>query len=135
VTRASELAAAREALDALAEAGSEVIVRVGDREVPVPATAIPGLQAILAGLANGHRVRVLRDDAEITVQEAADILNISHVQFVRLLAANALPVRTAGSADRVVLADVLAYKAERTAKREAAFRVLADEAQKHGLGY
>lgn len=127
---------AQEALRALStQPGARVTMHVGEREVIVPDDAVELLRAALGQLAEGHRVRVIVDDRELTTQEAADLLNLSRPHFIRLLEAGRLPFHTVGTHRRVLLDDVLAYKAERTAKREAAFQVLADEAQKHDLGY
>ena len=128
--------AAQEALRVLStHPDAPVTVHVGEREVVVPDDAVELLRAALGQLAEGHRVRVIVDDRELTTQEAADLLNLSRPHFIRLLEAGRLPFHSVGTHRRVLLDDVLAYKAERTAKREAAFQVLADEAQKHDLGY
>lgn len=128
--------AAQEALRAFAtEPGAPLTFHVGAREVTVPGDAVELLRAALGRLAEGHRVRIVDDDRELTTQEAADLLNLSRPHFIRLLEAGRLPFHTVGTHRRILLADVLAYKAERTAKREAAFRILADEAQKLDLGY
>jgi excisionase family DNA binding protein len=129
-----DTAAARSAKEALSEPSAQLVVRVHGREVPLPGPAVAAVREALAELADGHGVRVLRDDREVTTQEAADLLNLSRPHLVRLLEQGKLPFHMVGTHHRVLLADVLAYKAERSAKREAAFRDLADEAQKHGLG-
>lgn len=124
----------RAALAALQAPDATVTVHVGARAVVVPENAVEHLRAILARLAEGQRVRVVDDDPELTTQQAADLLNLSRPHFVRLLEAGKLSFHAVGTHRRVLIADVLAYKAARSAKREAAFRLLADEAQKHGLG-
>ena len=126
---------ARAAQEALRAPDATVIVHVGERAVSVPEDAVEHLRAVLERLAEGHGVRVVDDDQELTTQEAADLLNLSRPHFVRLLEAGKLPFHVAGTHRRVLVADVLAYKAARSARREAAFRILADEAQKHDLGY
>ena len=125
--------AARSAREALNDPSAELVVRVLGRDVPLPEPAVVAVKEALAELAEGHGVRVLRDDREVTTQEAADILNLSRPHLVRLLEQGKLPFHMVGTHHRVLLVDVLAYKAERSAKREAAFRELADEAQKHDL--
>ncbi len=128
--------AAQEALRVLlTQSNAPVTVHVGGREAVVPDDAVELLRAALGQIAEGHSVRVIVDDRELTTQEAADLLNLSRPHFIRLLEAGRLPFHSVGTHRRVLLDDVLAYKAERTAKREAAFQVLADEAQKHDLGY
>lgn len=132
---ASDTAAARSAREALDEPSATLVVRVQGRDVPLPEPAVVAVKEALLELADGHGVRVLRDDREVTTQEAADILNLSRPHLVRLLEQGKLPFHMVGTHRRVLLADVLAFKAERSARRESAFRELADEAQKHDLGY
>lgn len=126
---------ARAAQEALRSPDATVTVHVGERTVSVPDDAVEHLRAVLERLAAGHRVRVVDDEPELTTQEAADLLNVSRPHLVRLLEAGKVPFHVVGTHRRVLMADVLSYKAARSAKREAAFRVLADEAQKHDLGY
>lgn len=129
-----DTAAARAAKEALSEPSAQLVVRVRGRDVPVPEPAVVVVKEALTELADGHGVRVLRDDREVTTQEAADILNLSRPHLVRLLEQGKLPFHMVGTHHRVLLADVLAFKTERSARREAAFRELAAEAQKHDLG-
>lgn len=126
--------AAREALREMEKRpDAPVTVHVGKRELTMPDDAVDLLREALAQLADGRRVRVIVDERELTTQEAADLLNLSRPHFIRLLEAGKLPFHAVGTHRRVLLDDVLAYKAERTAKRKRAFRILADEAQKHDL--
>lgn len=130
-----ETTAAGSARDALRQPAAEVIVRVGGREVPVPPQAVAALEETLVELADGHAVRVLRMDREVTTQEAADILNLSRPHFVRLLEQGKLPFHMVGTHHRVLLDDVLAYRLTRRKREEEGLQLLADEAQKLNLGY
>jgi excisionase family DNA binding protein len=130
-----ETMAAGSARDALRQPTAEVIVRVGGREVQVPAAAVAALEETLVELADGHSVRVLRMDREVTTQEAADILNLSRPHFVRLLEQGKVPFHMVGTHHRVLLDDVLAYRLARRKREEEGLQILTDEAQKHNLGY
>lgn len=136
---ATQTQSARAAQDALRLLSSQpdatVSVHAGDVALAVPSDAVELLRSALGQIAEGHRVRVIIDDRELTTQEAADLLNLSRPHFIRLLESGRVPFHTVGTHRRVLLEDVLTYKAARTAKREAAFQILADEAQKHDLGY
>lgn len=72
---------------------------------------------------------------EVTTQEAADILHLSRPHFVRLLEQGKFPFHRVGTHHRVILDDVLAYKAACHALMEEGLQILTDEAQKYKLGY
>jgi excisionase family DNA binding protein len=122
--------AVRSAKEALLEPSALVVVRVKEQEIPVPPEAVVILREALGALAQGHSIQLLPQDRDITTQEAADLLNLSRPHFVRLLEMQKLPFHKVGTHHRVRLEDVLAYKAARSARREAAFQALAEE----GLG-
>ena len=73
-------------------------------------------------MGEGKAVTVLGDDAEITTQEAADLLNVSRPYLVGLIEKGELPARKVGPRRRLMLADVLTYRTETKAKRCASWR-------------
>ena len=109
------------------QAGREVTT------LDVPASAIPLITAVLRELGAGKAVTVLGDDAEITTQEAADLLNVSRPYLVGLIEKGDLPARKVGPRRRLMLADVLTYRIENKAKRREALRELAAIDQEYGL--
>ncbi len=64
----------------------------------------------------GGAVHLLTDDADLTTQEAADILGISRTYVVRLVDDAKIPAHLVGTHRRLRAADVLAYKARRDAR-------------------
>lgn len=101
----------------------------------LPATAVRLLTDVLVHLSEGRTVLVMPADAELTTQQAADMLNVSRPHLVKLLADGVLPFHMAGSHRRVTLRDLLAYKTKRAEAAASALDELTDEAQTLGFGY
>ena len=122
----SDALIAREALLRLrpiAEAGCDVRVRVqgaADVVVPLPAAAVKIIMDVLAAMAEGKPISVIPTEAELTTQQAADMLNVSRPHLVKLLSEGQIPFGKVGTHRRVRVADLLAYKARSLAERRAA---------------
>jgi len=104
-------------------------------EVTVPAEAFDIFLEVLGQLASGNAVNLVPASAELTTQQAADILNVSRPYLIRLLENGEITFSKVGSHRRVKLADVLGYKERRDADQKDALRELTREAQKLKLGY
>ncbi len=103
--------------------------------IELPTSAVRLLVDILAELAEGNAVKVIPVHAEVTTQEAADLLNVSRPHVVKLLETGELPFHKTGKHRRIRFAELMAYKAKRDAHSKAAMVELAKQAQELGMGY
>jgi excisionase family DNA binding protein len=72
-------------------------------------------------------------DQDLTTQEAADILNVSHQYLVGLLEAQAIPCSKVGTHCRIRFGDLMNYKNDRDAKRREGLSQMTKKSQKLGL--
>ena len=75
------------------------------------------------------------DGREVTLEEAADILNVSVEYVVGLLDQGAMLCRDVDGRPRISVSDLLAYKRRAEADRRDVLDELTTEAENHGLGY
>ena len=90
---------------------------------------------MLAQLANGNAVTIVPVHAELTTQQAAELLNVSRPHLVHLLETGTIPFRKVGTHRRVYAADVLAYKRKDGERRCQIARELTELGQGMGTGY
>ena len=107
----------------------------GEDTVELPALATELLVEILENMAAGSAVAVLRKDAELTTQQAADFLSVSRPFVVGLLESGAVPFRKVGTHRRVRFDDLRTYKATTDDARRKALDQLAADAQELDMGY
>jgi len=114
-----------------------ILVKKGKEQdsIYLPASALQLLVVILSQMAKGNAVTLLPVHAELTTQEAADLLNVSRPFLVTLLEEGKIPFRKVGARRRVLARDVLDYKEEIDNKRKKTLAELSNEAQKNNMGY
>ncbi|MCF7982861.1 MAG: helix-turn-helix domain-containing protein [Thiohalocapsa sp.] len=107
----------------------------GDADVNVPVSAIHMLVDILSEMARGNAISLVPVHAELTTQQAADLLNVSRPYLVKQLEAGKIPFHKTGRHRRIRFDDLMAYKVEVDAQCRRIADDLTAEAQELGLGY
>ncbi len=131
----SELAAS--ASRALARAKDSLVkVTLDDgTELALPKAVRELLVRILTEVSHGNMVNLVPVHAELSTQEAANLLNVSRPHLIKLLERGDIPHHKAGSHRRVKFTDLREYQEKFEAQREAAMAELAKQAQELRLGY
>jgi len=112
-------------------------VRINETEerIELPAAAVRLLVDLLSAMAEGNAVTLIPIHAELTTQQAADMLGVSRPFLIRQMEEGAIPYRKVGTHRRVLFSDLMRYKHEIDSKRNAALDELAAQAQELGMGY
>lgn len=119
--------------------GSGIRLRLeedGETEaVAVPACAVRLILQLLTQMSQGNAVTLIPTHAELTTQQAADLLNVSRPYVVKLLDEGRIPSRTVGKYRRVRFDDLMAYKRKDDEARARVIDQLTAEAQELDMGY
>jgi len=85
----------------------------------VPTTSLAMVADVLREIGDGNIVYIETTPAELTLDEAGDILRLSHPQVTELLAGGEIPFHEVGTERRLRYDDVMDYKVRLDAKRLA----------------
>lgn len=110
-------------------------IQGSDEVVTIPLKALQLLNSIISNMAQGKSVVLMPTDAEVSTQQAAEILNVSRPHVIKLLEKGAIPHRKVGSHRRILLQDILQYESILKSERRKKLDYLAKEAQVLNLGY
>ena len=103
--------------------------------VTIPGVALNHVIELLAHIANGNAVTIAAVHAELTTQQAADMLGVSRPYLIGLLEENQISYRRVGNRRRIRLTDLLAYMREDDLRRAETVAELTAEAKRLNLDY
>lgn len=134
-------ATAREALrkinrvlsDTSTDKDVNVVVEQSDDVIRVPREVATVLREILVNSAAGRSVGVIPMRAELTTQQAANLLNVSRPHVIKLMNEGILPGHKVGTHRRIYAADVQAYKHQRDIDTRTAADDLTALSEEMGL--
>lgn len=143
VPTAQDAAIAREASRMLApyvEHLESLRFQVGEekkvtQKLLLPATAIRLLLDLLTEMAAGNAITLIPVHAQLTTQQAADVLNVSRPFLVSLLEQGKIPHVKVGTHRRILFEDLMRYKKDIDRERQKALDELIRESEKLKIGY
>ena len=96
----------------------------GEATVNLPPAVSHMVLNLLILISKGEAVTLVPFGAELTTQEAADLLNVSRPFLIKLINDGKLPFHKVGSHRRIQADDLFKYKHQRDADRRKAMREL-----------
>ncbi len=100
---------------------------------PLPPSLYSFLCTLLASLKDGHSITILQSNASVTTVEAGKLLGVSRTHLIGLLEKNEIPFHKVGTHRRVLVRDVLAYRAKRDVSRRKILDDLARAEYQEGI--
>ena len=109
------------------------LVEVGGEAIALPESLNQLLCQAAHLMAAGKAVSLVPIEQDMTVEEAATLLNVSPEFVVKLLDDGEIPYGKVGNERRISLASAIAYKQQRSAKRREILKELAQFSQEEEL--
>lgn len=131
----SELAATASRELARAQKKSVSVQLEDGTNLQLPKSVTPLLTRILTEIANGNAMTLIPLHAELTTQEAANLLNVSRPHLNKLIDRGELTCHKVGTHRRIKFHDLEEFRLVREASRQTALAELAMQAQKEDMGY
>jgi excisionase family DNA binding protein len=88
-----------------------------EKSLLIPSVAYELLIDILSQISQGNAVTLVPVQAELTTQQAANLLNVSRPYLIKLLESSEIPHHKIGKHRRILAKDLYEYKADIDAKR------------------
>ena len=109
--------------------------RKAAQKLSLPASAIRLLLDLLTEMAAGNAVTLIPVHAQLTTQQAADVLNVSRPFLVSLLEEGKIPHVKVGTHRRILFEDLMRYKNSVDRERRKALDELVSQSEALGMGY
>lgn len=101
--------------------------------ITIPANIFRTIIKMLVEMGNGNAVAVVPVSAELTTQQAADLLNVSRPHLIKLLTSGAIPFRMVGTHRKLLAREVLNYREQTVLERRAALTSMVELDERFGL--
>lgn len=108
-------------------------VKLDGHDLILPRQALALLRDLLSEMAQGNAVTIVPTHAELTTQEAANILNVSRPYLIKLLDEGEIAHHKVNKHRRIRFDDLMSYKKQRAMQSAKALDDLAQQAQELGM--
>jgi len=115
------------------ESAQVKLVASNGEEILIPESVDNLLGQIVRAMASGQAVSIVTHNRELTVHQAADLLNVSRSFIVKLLDEGAIPYIEVGSRRRILFQDLMTYKQQRKVQRRQLLDELIEMTEEAGL--
>ena len=109
------------------------LVGTDGKEISIPDAVYSVMRQAIHIMASGQAVSLVPLDCQLTLQQAADILNVSCSFLLKLLEQEKIPYIKAGSHQRIQFKDLMAYKQQRGLERRQSLQELTQLSQNEGF--
>jgi excisionase family DNA binding protein len=99
----------------------------------IPANIFRTIIKMLVEMGNGNAVAVVPVSAELTTQQAADLLNVSRPHLIKLINQSEIPFRMVGTHRKLPAREVLNYRDRTVHARRAALAEMVELDSELGL--
>ena len=109
------------------------LVGTDGKEISIPDAVYSVMRQAIHIMASGQAVSLVPLDCQLTLQQAADILNVSSSFLLKLLEQEKIPYIKAGSHQRIQFKDLMVYKQQRGLERRQSLQELTQLSQDEGF--
>jgi excisionase family DNA binding protein len=111
----------------------KILVEAGDEVLVVPRAGAALLAQVMDTLARGQGVAVIPSEAQLTTQQAAEMLNVSRPYLIGLLESGKIEYSKVGRHRRIRFEALMEYKRHADQRSRAAADKMADLSQEMDL--